>query len=30
MYIQGRFRDVLFSAQDVAAHTERHYHPGEH
>ena len=30
MYIEGRFRDVLFSAQDVAAHTERHYHPGEH
>jgi acyl-homoserine-lactone acylase len=30
MYIQGRFRDVLFTPQDVAAHAERHYHPGEH
>jgi acyl-homoserine-lactone acylase len=29
MYTQGRFRDVLFAPQDVAAHTERRYHPGE-
>ena len=28
LYVQGRFRDVLFSAQDVAAHAQRRYHPG--
>jgi acyl-homoserine-lactone acylase len=29
MYSEGRFRDVLFTAEDVAAHAERRYHPGE-
>ena len=29
LYIQGRFRDVLFTAEDVAAHAQRRYHPGE-
>jgi acyl-homoserine-lactone acylase len=27
MFTQGRFRDVLFSRQDVMAHAERSYHP---
>jgi acyl-homoserine-lactone acylase len=27
MFVQGRFRDVLFSREDVAAHTERSYQP---
>jgi acyl-homoserine-lactone acylase len=27
MFIQGIFRDVLFSPEDVAAHAERNYHP---
>ena len=27
MFTQGRFRDVLFSREDVAAHAERSYHP---
>jgi acyl-homoserine-lactone acylase len=27
MFAQGRFRDVLFSREDVAAHAERSYHP---
>jgi acyl-homoserine-lactone acylase len=27
MFTQGRFRDVLFSPQDVLAHAERSYHP---
>jgi acyl-homoserine-lactone acylase len=27
MFVQGRFRDVLFSRQDVLAHAERSYHP---
>jgi acyl-homoserine-lactone acylase len=27
MFTQGRFRDVLFYAQDVLAHAERSYHP---
>jgi acyl-homoserine-lactone acylase len=27
MFVQGRFRDVLFSREDVAAHAERSYHP---
>jgi acyl-homoserine lactone acylase PvdQ len=29
MYSEGRFRDVFFTPQDVAAHTERRYHPGD-
>jgi acyl-homoserine-lactone acylase len=29
MYCEGRFRDVWFSAQDVMAHAQRRYHPGE-
>jgi acyl-homoserine-lactone acylase len=29
MYTQGRFRDVLFTPQDIAAHSERCYHPGD-
>ncbi len=29
MYTEGRFRDVLFTPQDVLAHAERRYHPGE-
>ncbi|MGC1387566.1 MAG: penicillin acylase family protein [Steroidobacteraceae bacterium] len=29
MYSEGRFRDVLFWPQDVLAHAERRYHPGE-
>jgi acyl-homoserine-lactone acylase len=28
MFTQGRFRDVLFTPQDVSAHAERSYHPG--
>jgi acyl-homoserine-lactone acylase len=28
LYTTGRFRDVLFTPEDVAAHTERRYHPG--
>jgi hypothetical protein len=27
MFTRGRFRDVLFSPQDVQAHAERTYHP---
>jgi acyl-homoserine-lactone acylase len=27
MFSQGRFRDVLFSSEDVLAHAERSYHP---
>jgi acyl-homoserine-lactone acylase len=27
MFTQGRFRDVLFSREDVSAHAERSYHP---
>ncbi len=27
MFTQGRFRDVLFSREDVLAHAERSYHP---
>jgi acyl-homoserine-lactone acylase len=27
MFTRGRFRDVLFSPQDVQAHAERSYHP---
>jgi acyl-homoserine-lactone acylase len=29
MYSDGRFRDVWFSVQDVTAHAQRRYHPGE-
>jgi acyl-homoserine-lactone acylase len=29
MYSEGRFREVLFTPEDVAAHAERRYHPGE-
>jgi len=29
MFCEGRFRDVWFSAQDVMAHAQRRYHPGE-
>jgi acyl-homoserine-lactone acylase len=28
MFVQGRFRDVPFSREDVMAHAERSYHPG--
>jgi acyl-homoserine-lactone acylase len=27
MFVQGRFRDVLFSREEVLAHAERSYHP---
>jgi acyl-homoserine-lactone acylase len=27
MFVQGRFRDVFFTREDVAAHTERSYQP---
>jgi acyl-homoserine lactone acylase PvdQ len=29
MYSKGQFRDVLFYPEDVKAHAERVYHPGE-
>ena len=29
MYIEGRFKDVLFYKEDVMKHAERRYHPGE-
>jgi acyl-homoserine-lactone acylase len=29
MYCEGRFRDVWFNTQDVMAHAQRRYHPGE-
>jgi len=29
MYIEGRFKDVLFYKADVLKHVEREYHPGE-
>jgi len=29
LYIRGEFRDVLFYSEDVSAHAERHYHPGD-
>jgi len=29
LYIRGKFRDVLFYAEDVSAHAERRYHPGD-
>jgi acyl-homoserine-lactone acylase len=28
-YIRGEFRDVLFYPEDVSAHAERRYHPGD-
>jgi acyl-homoserine-lactone acylase len=28
-YIRGEFRDVLFYSEDVSAHAERRYHPGD-
>jgi acyl-homoserine-lactone acylase len=29
LYIRGEFRDVLFYSEDVSAHAERRYHPGD-
>jgi acyl-homoserine lactone acylase PvdQ len=29
MYINGKFKDVFFYKEDVVAHAERTYHPGE-
>jgi acyl-homoserine-lactone acylase len=29
MYAKGKFKDVLFYKEDVLAHVERSYHPGE-
>ena len=29
MYVRGEFRDVLFYPEDVSAHAERTYHPGD-
>jgi acyl-homoserine-lactone acylase len=29
MYIDGKFKDVLFYKDDVMKHVERSYHPGE-
>jgi len=29
MYIDGKFKDVLFYKEDVMKHVERKYHPGE-
>ena len=29
MYINGRFKDVLFYKEDVEKHVEKRYHPGE-
>lgn len=29
MFTQGQFRDVLFTAEEVQAHAERRYHPGQ-
>jgi acyl-homoserine lactone acylase PvdQ len=29
MYLDGRFKDVLFYKEDVLKHVERQYHPGE-
>jgi acyl-homoserine-lactone acylase len=29
MYINGKFKDVLFYKEDVMKHVEREYHPGE-
>jgi acyl-homoserine-lactone acylase len=29
MYIDGKFKDVLFYKEDVLKHVEREYHPGE-
>jgi acyl-homoserine lactone acylase PvdQ len=29
MYLEGRFKDVLFYKEDVLKHVEKKYHPGE-
>ena len=29
MYLNGRFKDVLFYPEDVKAGAEKSYHPGE-
>ncbi len=29
MYLDGKFKDVLFYKEDVLKHTEATYHPGE-
>ncbi len=29
LYTQGRFKDVWFYPEDIAAHKARTYHPGE-
>jgi len=29
MYLEGRFKDVLFYKEDVLKHVEKRYHPGE-
>jgi acyl-homoserine-lactone acylase len=29
MYIDGKFKDVLFYKEDVLKHVEKKYHPGE-
>jgi acyl-homoserine lactone acylase PvdQ len=29
LYCSGRFRDVLFVPEEVTAHAERTYHPGD-
>jgi acyl-homoserine lactone acylase PvdQ len=29
MYLEGRFKDVLFYKEDVLRHKEKEYHPGE-
>jgi len=29
MYIDGKFKDVLFYKDDVMKHAEKVYHPGE-
>ena len=29
MYIEGRFKNVLFYKEDVMKHVEQSYHPGE-
>jgi acyl-homoserine lactone acylase PvdQ len=29
MYLEGRFKDVLFYKEDVLSHKEKEYHPGE-
>jgi acyl-homoserine lactone acylase PvdQ len=29
MYVSGKFKDVLFYKEDIVAHSEKTYHPGE-